>query len=1097
MKCRIAAALFGFICAAAYAQSVSVSQISGTIRDATGAVVPDAQVSVTQTATGLVRNVVSGSDGTYLLPSLPVGPYRLNVSKDGFTPYAQTGIVLQVDTNPTIDVVLKLGDVTQQVEVQADAALVETNTSGVGQVVDQQRVVDLPLNGRQATQLITISGAAITVPPANVGQLITQKNYPNEVAISVAGGPANGLTYSLDGGTHNDPVNNAGLPLPFPDALQEFKVETSALPAQYGQHSGGAVNIVTKSGTNEFHGAAFDFLRNGDFNARDFFATSQDTLRRNQFGGVFGGRIVPNKLFFFLGYQQTIQNSDASTGISFVPTPDMLRGDFSAITSPQCNGGKTIPLKGPFNGGTQIDPALFSPVALKMLTYYPQASNVCGQVSYSLINSFSEQFGVGKIDYLINGKHTFFARYLATHSFSPLSYTGNPLSIINGQPDNLVNSVTLGETWIVSPSMINTFHGSFNRAAINKTQKVAFTAQDLGINISPPPLPNNLYITVSGALYSAGANSFAASIPTMDYQFGDDFSILRNGHQIQFGANWIRSMQNATFLGTSAGSFSFTGQVTGLAMADFLLGMPASFGYPSVTIDAERQHYIGLYAQDSWRITPRLRVNYGLRWEPYIASTIKNGRVTHFDMNSFVNNVHSTIYPNAPAGVLYPGDPGFQTNDRPDTVAWLNFAPRLGIVWDPKGDGRMSVRASWGLFYDLPDTLFYDGYGGVPPWGPSVTIPTPVGGFANPWLGYPGGNPFPIQLSKNVTFPQSGNYLTVPLQLHSTYLEQWNLSVQRQFGKDWLASASYLGNNTIHMWAAVSLNPAVYIPGASCVINGVSYSPCSSLTNTQPRQTLRLINPSQGVFINGLTGLDDGATASYNALLLSLQHRLSRNFSVLANYTYSHCIADPVTTLLGGSYTNPNDRRFDRGNCGGVDIRHNVNISGVLQSPNFSNRIARAVAGGWQMAPIISVRTGSYFTVTTGVDNALNNVGGQRPNQIAANPYCAVQGANCWISAPAFAAPANGTFGSSGANSLLGPAFLQVDVSVSRRFTLVEHHTLEFRADIFNVPNAVNFSIPVTTLNATNFGKITSDITAPGSASGDPRIIQLSLKYAF
>src|SRR5581483_7885113 len=374
---------------------------------------------------------------------------------------------------------------------------------------------------------------------------------------------------------------SAGLPLPFPDALQEFKVETSALPAQYGQHAGGAVNIVTKSGSNSFHGDAFDFLRNGDLNARDFFAASQDTLRRNQFGGTFGGRIVPNKLFFFVGYQQTIQKSDASTGISFVPTADMLRGDFTAITSPGCNGNKSITLKAPF-ANNMIDPSAFSPAALKMLMYYPQATNPCGQVSYTLINSFSEQFGVGKIDYQINAQHTFFARYIAAHSFSPPSYTGNPLSIINASPDNLVNSVALGETWIVSPSMLNTFRGTFNRAAINKTEIVAFTAQDLGINISPPPIPNNMWITVSGALYSAGSQSFAAYVPTMDYQFSDDFSILHGGHQIQFGANWIHSMQNAKFLGTSAGSFSFTGQVTGLPMADFLLGSPASFGFPSV-----------------------------------------------------------------------------------------------------------------------------------------------------------------------------------------------------------------------------------------------------------------------------------------------------------------------------------------------------------------------------------------------------------------------------------------------------------------------------------------------------------------------------------
>jgi hypothetical protein len=249
--------------------------------------------------------------------------------------------------------------------------------------------------------------------------------------------------------------------------------------------------------------------------------------------------------------------------------------------------------------------------------------------------------------------------------------------------------------------------------------------------------------------------------------------------------------------------------------------------------------------------------------------------------------------------------------------------------------------------------------------------------------------------------------------------------------------------------------------------------------------------------ISNITALDDGATASYEAMLLSLNHRLSKNFTVLANYTWSHCIADPVTTLLGGSYTDPGDRRLDRGNCGGIDIRHLLNISGVIQSPKFGSRVVEAIAGNWQLAPIIGLHSGSPFTLSTGVDNALNNIGGQRPNQIGTNPYCAVKGPNCWISPGAFIAPATGTFGDSPNNSLVGPGYFQIDASLSRRFVLHENHTLEFRADAFNVLNGVNFSTPVNTLNASNFGRITSDITAPGSASGDPRILQLSLKYAF
>lgn len=1093
-KSLLACALW---CTSLLGQNNSVSQITGIVRDSTGSAIPGAQVTATQTATGLTRMATTGADGAYLLPSLPVGPYKVDVKKDGFTTYNQTGIVLQVGSSPTIDVTLQVGAVSQEVSVQANATMVEASSSGVGQVIDRQRVVDLPLNNREPTQLITLAGAAVVVPPANSGQLISQKNYPNEVAISVAGGPSDGLTYTLDGVTHNDPVNNAGLPLPFPDALQEFKVETSALQAQYGQHAGGAVNVITKSGSNAFHGDAFEFLRNGDFNARDFFATQHDTLRRNQFGGTLGGPIVKNKLFFFLGYQQTIQGADASTGISFVPTAQELAGNFVAAASPTCNGGNQITLGAPFVNNI-VPQSLLSPVALKMDSYYPPATNICGQTTYSTINNFSEQFGVAKVDWQVNQKHTVFGRYLVTHSFQPPSFTDNdPLSILNASPDNLVNSIALGDTWVINPATLNTLHFDFNRAAINKPEVFLFSAADLGINMTPPPIPSNPYITVTGGLYSAGPNSFAAYLPTQDHQIADDFSLLRGDHQFQFGVDYIRQIQNASFLGTSGGSFSFTGQITGLPMADFLLGLPATAGQSGITLDDERHQYIGLYAQDSWRVTSKLKINYGLRWEPYIGAALERGRVTHFDYANFIDDVHSTVYPNAPAGIQYPGDPGFNTNNRPNNVRWDNFAPRVGLVYDPSGNGKMTIRASWGVFFDFPPTLFYDGYGGTSPWGRGVTVPTPAGGFANPWLNYPGGNPFPYTISSNIAFPTNVGYLTVPLNLKTTNVDQWNLSIQRQFGSNWLASASYLGNNTVHMWSAVSEDPAVYMPGASCVLNGVTYSPCSSLSNTTARLALTLQNPAQGRYISNITALDDGATASYQALLLSMQHRLSNNFTVLANYTWSHCIADPVTTLLGGSYVDPYDRRFDRGNCGGIDIRQLVNVSGVIQSPKFSNRAVEAIAGNWQLSPIFGWHTGAAYTVTTGVDNALDNIGGQRPNLVVANPNCAVQGPNCWISATAFAAPATGTLGNLGNDNLVGPGYFQIDVSLMRRFIVRETNSLEVRVDAFNVLNNVNFSTPITTMNASNFGQITSDITAPGSASGDPRILQLSMKYVF
>src|SRR5579871_1940734 len=378
--------IFGLLigCAVLWGQG-STAQINGTVRDASGLAVPGAEVKVTQTATGAVRTAASGADGGYVFADLPVGPYQVEVSKEGFTKYVQSGIVLQVAANPTIDVGLKVGSVAEQVEVEADASLVEARSTGVGQVIDNVRVLEMPLNGRNPQELIILSGAAV-----GGGNQATARTWPTDY-ISVAGGLNDGVTYLLDGGTHNDPYSNANLPLPFPDALQEFKVETSAVPAQYGQHSAGAVNAVTKAGTNTFHGDLFEFLRNGDLNARNTFAATRDSLKRNQFGGVVGGPVVKNKLFFFSGYQGTIQRSAPTTIFAYVPTPQMLSGDWTTIASPQCNLGRQVTLKAPFTSN-RISPTLFSPAAVVLQAkYLPQTTDPCGLVSFGRKDSSDEK----------------------------------------------------------------------------------------------------------------------------------------------------------------------------------------------------------------------------------------------------------------------------------------------------------------------------------------------------------------------------------------------------------------------------------------------------------------------------------------------------------------------------------------------------------------------------------------------------------------------------------------------------------------------------------------------------------------------------------
>ena len=319
------AGIFALSCAAVFAQATS--QIQGNVADPSGSPVPGAEVKATQTETGTVRTATTGSDGGYVLSSLALGPYKLEVSKEGFSTYLQTGIVLQVATNPTIDVQLKVGAVSETVQVEANAAQVETQNTSVGTVIENQRILDLPLNGRSATDLIQLTGAAIPAGPNGTA------GFPGGQNIMIAGGLLSGVGYFLDGTLYNNPFDATNLPFPFPDALQEFKVETSTLTAQNGSHSAAAINAVVKSGTNAFHGDAFEFLRNGDLNARNFFATTRDTLKRNQFGGTVGGPIRKDKLFFFYGYQGTKVRQDPNDTTTFVPTAQMLAGNFATVGS--------------------------------------------------------------------------------------------------------------------------------------------------------------------------------------------------------------------------------------------------------------------------------------------------------------------------------------------------------------------------------------------------------------------------------------------------------------------------------------------------------------------------------------------------------------------------------------------------------------------------------------------------------------------------------------------------------------------------------------------------------------------------------------------
>ncbi len=417
---------------------------------------------------------------------------------------------------------------------------------------------------------------------------------------------------------------------------------------------------------------------------------------------------------------------------------------------------------------------------------------------------------------------------------------------------------------------------------------------------------------------------------------------------------------------------------------------------------------------------------------------------------------------------------------------WADFAPRVGFAWDPDGRGRQTLRASYSIFYDWPELNYSTHPGQGAPWGSTITLSNPPGGLTNPFQGYPGGNPFPgpVPPARNQVFPASGAFFDIPPGLQPTYAQQWNLSYQRQLGADWLLSATYLGSKTTHQWDQTEENPGVYIPG-TC--NG---RPCSSTSNLNQRRVLYLQNPAAGAYYSTISMSDGGANANYNGLLVSARHRFSSSYTVLANYTWSHCINEGqfVGTLAASGYQNPYDRNADRGSCA-FDLRHIFNLSLVAETPRFAgNRMARYLLSGWQIAPIVALRSGGRFTPVTGVDNSMTGVGLDRPN-VAADPYSRNSSRLLWLSPAAFTSNPQGAFGNAGVFSLVGPRYFNVDLGISRSFAVREKHRLEVRFEAFNSANHVNFSAPVASVQNARFGQIIS--------AGEPRILQVAMKYRF
>jgi hypothetical protein len=1087
---------------AVFGQAVAIGSVSGSVTDQTGSSIPDATVRMTETDRGTVHSANTSPEGRYNFTNLPVGPYRLEVQAKGFKDFVQRGIVLEVAQNITLNVSLTVGALSETVEVTGGASMVETKDSSIAQVIERQRIVDLPLNGRDPGALLVASGFATSTMTVNGGDLTGSKNMQGSNGsnqYSIAGGAANGVNFLLDGGDNNDAFSNVNLPIPFPDAVEEFGVQTSGLPAQYGLHPGGVVNIVTKSGANAFHGDVFEFLRNGDLNARQEGLLVRDTLKRSQFGGTAGGRIIKDKLFFFAGYQGTRQRSDPASNTAYVPTAASLTGDFSVLDAGKATGGcltTTRALKdatGTPYPGNKIPVSTFDPAGLKMASQYlPVASDPCGKVLFGYLTNNPDDQWIGRVDYNINSKNAFYGRYFI-YDFTALSLFDGHNALTTGTPGNQDRSqtFTIGETYTMSATAVNSFHATFDRRRDNRASALnLFSPKDLGVNMFIN-VPNYTQLTVSG--YSGGGFNVGCGTCALSnfdintYQLADDFTLIRGRHQFAFGFDGRKDQFNSYNNQQSNGQFTFNGGTSGDGLADLLIGRFSNLTDGNVISDYLRQTVIGAYVQDAFKATPHFSINVGVRWEPSVPAYDKYGRGNQFSWPLFMQNWHSSVYPNAPAGLIFSGDTAQDPYGKAFTAShWATFSPRLGLVWDPKGDGKQTIRASFGLMHDTTELFYPERWTTNAPYVSSLTLTS--GQFSNPFANYTlngkTGDPFPGVS----VFPTQGAYISVPPNMKVTYMMQWNLSYQRQVAKDWLVTANYLGNASRHIWGSTDINYGVPLPG-------------STAAGTNNRRLTYLANPTTGQYYANIQQSDDGANSEYHGLLVRVEHRLSHNFTLLTTYGWSHCVSswDFAGELAGPIYQNPLNRATgERGNCG-FDHRHNFTTSMVAISPGFGSGAAKRITKDWQVSPLVTLFTGNPIQLTDGgkdISQSLQLL--DRPNVILPDQvYPSQKTVQEWFNPAAFQCAgsnaactvSSGQFGNLGRNSVYGPGQINLALALSRQFHIGERWRMEFRSDVFNILNHGNWNNPTSSITTGTFGQIVS--------FQSPRIIQMALKLYF
>ncbi len=1055
---------FCFLAAAAclLPQGGESTEILGIVQDATGAVVPEVEITATNVATGQIRKVTTGQSGTYVFSLMRPGDYTMRADKQGFRPEVRSGLTLQLNQKARVDFTLQVGAVTESIEVSAAGVILNTDDATIGNVVEQRRVTDLPLNGRNFANLAGLMPGVIKGVSSNTNQY-----GRSDSAIAVA---ANGIRENqgqvlFDGVSTAWNINNATFFKPSIEAIEEFKVHAATYSAEYGHNAGAQVEVLTRSGTNELHGALFEFVRNNDFDARNYFRPvplSKDILHRNQFGFVLSGPVwIPkvyngkNRTFWMVNYEGQRERAESAQNASVIPVP-YRRGDFSALST-----AVKDPLGGVFLGNI-IPASRLDPIAQNYFKY-EVLPNVPGQVNLAGVesdfNNINQVFT--RIDHNFSDKDRLFSR-VAVFAYNFPTTPVDPFSPLVSRIT--AQNAVLSETHTFSPTMLNEAKFGYNRNWVFRRGIRTNTNFDpeslglIGVRSTDPgtgqprpltPLETGVVpMNVTGYLTIGDGGLIPDFNLSTTWQLVDNLTVTHGVHTFKMGFDFRRLRMDREASNNARGFLNFNGQASGSAAADFVLGFPSQSETPSGILSVQyRQHTYAAFIQDEWKMTPRLTVNLGARFDDVGDTFEKNGLPRELKLDQ-------------PGGYLFPTDPASKAvvNFYPATVrVW----PRLGLAYRPAEKWVVRVGAG--------------GYNNVDQMNNLTVVGNPLKTFVVDFIADPASptaltlsNPYPIN-RKAAAPPLS--VVAVPPDRSDAYNIQWTVSVERQLSNSTFVEVAYVGSEASHLDNSRNLNDAPPALGA-----------------VQARRPYPLWG--------GIRWLGADAKSYYEALQLRGERRFSHGFSFLAAYTWSHNIDTSYGTneslpFTPGGVQNDNCWGCERSNSG-FDYRHRFTTSYLWHIP--APKDWRGVQGfalkDWSFNGIVTYQTGFPFTVTQAGNQQNTSAGTQRPNYVPGqDPHLAHPDPSLWFNINAFQAAVL-QYGSVGRNILRQPGIKTWDVGLFKEFPVSEGRRFQFRAEAFNLYNTPQFNAPSAQLGAPGFGQITGTWLSN-------RQLQLGLKFLF